>query len=393
MASFQLSYKDYIRKLQKQNQEKIDDEKDKALNDIQLYSGDIFEITTTDITPIDIKHWYKKAFAKKHTYSLDVFSNEGNTENKQSNSYKELLGHKGWLYSVCGAKDTNHDFLTGYYFARILVAPVKNANHVSFHFGCSPYMISGIEKCLGRHAKWKWYGADTKTLYTYKQHYLNGVSKSGDVNNLNTIKSIRNQLSEVLAHKLTFYIQDIYPTSPICLYNSLIIPLTDVDKLGFSILRLPDPHVWDVFGSTHILNFLLFIVSQYNIVKIFKTPWSNKARYYLIFASPKEIFPLQKLTTLMKYIEDLEKTPNVYLYNEQLYDGNQEIESLVARLATMQEKLITQHEELPSNQANEIWLEQVMGYNSDTLENLIEEGKKDVNKELSIPSPRHVKKM
>lgn len=431
---FQKSYKDLLKELEKKNAKEESKQKVSALEDIQLFPSYVFDISNTYSELIDCRYWYKKAFVKKHIYSIDVYNNESNKENKQENCYKELLGVNGWMAAIYNLPVVTDDYMTGYYFTKLFIAPVKNNAIIqSLHFGTNRQFLSGMEKCLGKKvSKWKWYGTDVYPINEYKKQYINGIDKIGDVNNINTIKSIRNQLSNILVHKLSFFIQDIYPTNLVTLLNSILVPLTDVDESGFSIIRLPDPHTWDTsFDGTHILNFLLLCVTQYDLVKIFKTPWGFKAKYYIILAKPKEKLSMQKLTTLIKYIEDVTKTPNINLFHQIIFDeisldsmtskttsntiGNTKtddkttdttsntndktddktdkttynnMESFITSMLLLQDKLINYYDVIPNDKANEIWLEQIMGYDK----KLEKKPKKNQILNTDISSPRSIRK-
>lgn len=85
---------------------------------------------------------------------------------------------------------------------------------------------------------------------------------------------------------------------------------------GFSMIRLPDPHHWDKIHSTHLINAILFCVFYFNEVKIFKTPWGTKSRYYLLIASPKIFFNNINYGVLLNHINNINKYPNISLFNE-----------------------------------------------------------------------------
>jgi len=274
----------------------------------------------------------------------------------------------------------NDDYLTGYYFAKCFIKPILKLNScASFHFGyANSQFLPSIKKCLGKQQlanRWAWYGADissdsqSHSNSNHPSNILNGIDKSGDISNITTIKSIRNQLSLVLNDKLGFYICDIYPINITYLFNSIVIPLMDVDKNGFSILRLPDPHTWDVYSNTTIVNFILFVISHYHIVKIFKTPWGEKARYYLIISKPKSVFTQAHYTNFIRYLEELDRVCNnnsnsmIHLYSQIVFDNDEELDQWILSLMKIRNSLITYDQQLTTTEANTIWLENLFTKN------------------------------
>ena len=363
MALFQLSYKDYIRKLTIESREKELKNRDSALDDIQLYPYYINDMSSA-IEPIDNVLMHKRINNIHCIYKIQL-QDSTQSDSKKTDDYCELTGENSILIPIFHVPITV-DFLTGYYFAKLIInQTIKSIDRaVSFHFGCTDLQfITGIEKQIGKAAgRWKWFGADIKMKAPMK--YLNGINKSGDLNSIDVIKSIRNQLSEVLKHKLTFYISDVNPNLH-QLYNSLIIPLMDVDKSGFSILRLPDLPKWNEL-HTHMINFFLLCSSHFEYVKIFNTPWGVKTKYYLIIAKPKEQFSQIKYNTLVKYLEELgelRKTSSEYplLYMQPVFT-DPSTEPFVVKYALIYDKLSTFTNSILPTEANRIWFDLVMQY-------------------------------
>lgn len=362
MALFQLSYKDHIKKLTAESREREQKNISSSLDEIQLYRSYIYDLSTS-IQPLDNVLMYKRINANRCSYSLQLLD-ISDCEKKHVDIYGELLQILRPIFST----EITTNFLTGYYFAKLLIKQaVKSIDGcVSFHFGCSDLqLITGIEKQIGKSVgKWKWFGADL--IMGSPVRYLNGINKTGDLNNIDVIKSIRNQLGEVLKHKLTFYISDIRPNLH-QLYNSIIIPLMDVDVSGFSILRLPDLPDWHDL-STHMINFILLCTSHYTYCKIFATPWGSKTRYYLILATPKSIFTIVKYVALIKYLEvlkDMRKEgASIYplLYSKNVFTNDLTVETFVANYIDIYH-MLTKHVELITPiDANKIWFDLIMSY-------------------------------
>lgn len=416
MARFQKSSKETLADLQKENARKVKEEINKfGIINMTIIPDAIAEYiieVKSDLPPVDVMYWFKKSHAIKHKFDIfvnrvpaDVANNkivsesksdidkskvdtyittneakvndktisdtndkptsESNTESKVDtyitntihptplNPYAELIGENGWLIPFTKRVVKHSDFLTGYFLAKILLRLNIEESIVSFHFGCSGQlpMIQGIEEFLGKKAsKWQWYGADIKQ-YKLLSNYLNGINNAGDVSNSGSLRSIRNQLADKLQYKLSFYICDIYPASPKHLYGSAIIALLDVDKKGFSVIRIPDPSEWCGRG---ILNFILLMCTQYETVRIFKTPWSNK--YYLIVLEPKEVFSTQKYTTILKFM-DTETDSN--LFNNSIMDTDQ-IRDWLSDFIKTKDKIMNTSVKLTTNEANTLWLEGVL---------------------------------
>jgi hypothetical protein len=69
-----------------------------------------------------------------------------------------------------------------------------------------------------------------------------------------------------------------------------------------------------------MVNLLIYCISTYQVVKIFKTPWGEKPKLYLLLAKPnhKAIYPAV-LTGLAKYAEASELDPKLNLYNKMIF--------------------------------------------------------------------------
>jgi hypothetical protein len=176
---------------------------------------------------------------------------------------------------------------------------------------------------------------------------FNGVTKSGDISSVSVIKSIINQLLDI--DELSFYVSDVYPKTMVHLFNSLIIPLMRVVPDGFSVIRLPDAHTWDDY-DTMIVNFFLLVISQFDVVKVFRTPWGTKARYYLIITG-KRTFTAANYTNLLKYNER-SCIKNIPLFSKKL-----DVSPLINFFNQLQNNLLDSYEYLEPADANTIFID------------------------------------
>lgn len=372
---FKLTYRDYIRKFKNEQKEKNKERLDLSNN--TYFIKNIFDVTTKyDL--IEREYWYKQSFIKDHYYNLDVFKS-GVTENKQYNCFSELVGKNGWLAAIYKESIITDDFLTGIYIAKEFI---RNRDQLSnwFYYGCAKTQLAkGINAELDKTAtKFIKYGADIryqhkikkikKENFDYKKarqlklsaldmdlqerniitdlnNIFNGITKTGDISDINVIKSIVNQLNEI--DDLDFYICDIYPKNFVMLYNSVIIPLMNTKSKGFSIIRMIDANEWDE-KETMIVNFLLFISSFFSIVKIFKTPWGNKARYYLIL-SDKQKFTTSYYTNLVKYIT------NACGNNTPLFSKKYDFDKIIPIYKQLQIDLLDCYEYYKKDEANALF--------------------------------------
>jgi hypothetical protein len=376
--SYKLSYRDHIRKFKAQKEES--DLKLSDLSEIKYYPTHIFDINLGTSTSIPKGYWYKKCFRRDHEYKLDAFATDI-TENFQLDCYAELHGTNGF---ISGHYDMDHvttDFMTGMYFAKALIR-VRDENANWFHYGCAHTQLSkGIYTELGASAgKFSRYGADSRLSnkiihhkndnFDYKiarqsrlaaldnnleerkvvtnlDNVFNGATKTGDLSDINVVKSIRNQLSEI--DQLGFFIADVYPKTMVLLYNSLVIPLMDVKASGFSILRLPDPHIWSE-NATMIANFFTFVSAYFNVTKVFKTPWGVKAKYYLII-SDRYTFGASDYTGYMRYLQTACVNDTPIISKKYVFD------TMIPILNILHVHILECYQYMPSPVANTYWIE------------------------------------
>jgi hypothetical protein len=409
MANYKLTYQDYIRKFKKQN--KNDDEKKRDISVITEFSSYMFDISSNEFNPIDSLYWYKKSFISRHRYSLIThYSHQPQDQhqkfipkvNNQIDYYSELVGENGWLSSYYNKIINTADFLTGYYFAKILIR-IRKGELNSFHYGCADnQLIKGIAFQLKSYmGKWNWYGADKvmkpkinkkymdNRKITNHSNIINGITQTGDICDINVIKSLRIQIEDAVEKKLSFYIADIYPKTLKMLYNSIILAFTNVDDNGFSVIRMPDPHEWNSSNSLNaVINFIILLITQFHVVKLFKTPWFTRAKYYIILYKPKQNFPMSRYTSLIKYISSLDNDNDdndeiLPLFNEAYFNKEEGIRQYATDLITTMNLLIDHFHTISYEEANEIWMERIMEIKEHDTPNIITYDKDIDNKQIN----------
>jgi hypothetical protein len=171
----------------------------------------------------------------------------------------------------------------------------------------------------------------------------------GDITEINVIRNVNNQLYDDVPKKLTLYISDVYITNIYSLFKLLIIPLMNVQDEGISIIRIPDPHTWVVVD---IVNLLFFVATHYKIIKIFKTPWGTKTRYYLMFSELVNVFDNKEYINILNY---LETDKSQYHTQESIT----KVETFIPMVLELQQKLINveKYEDVSIN-----WIEKIMLY-------------------------------
>lgn len=329
MAKTDIDQKKILRNLREELDQKKADEYVPKNYSTALFSNNVFNLSDLEMDPIDPTHFYKKSFATKHLYSFDKPLIVPTV--RKIDPFKEVS-----LFLPPTLEEeplVNGDFLLGYYLGKAFIVPnlietLKagvEKSIKSFHAGISSdginrgiwYYILAYNKL---HPKapilWEFYGCDKRTIPEYKTKYLNGVSKKCDVHSYNSIRSINIQVPEKLG-LVDLFIDDVKPKSVAQLTLQLILAGGLVKDTGFSFIRLPLN--W-LSHFTPIVNLLIYCISTYQVVKIFKTPWGEKPKLYLLLAKPnhKAIYPAV-LTGLAKYAEASEQNPKLNLYNKMIF--------------------------------------------------------------------------
>lgn len=380
-SAFAKPYTVILSTLKKEQEEKFKAEHVDVSFDTAYYPDYLFDLSDGDLNPISATHHYKKSHAIKHKYNFEkplaMFSH------RKQNYFKEL---EIFLPSLLDESPfVNDDFLTGYYFAKALVIPniIENRpNGVektikSFHPGLSSDGITkGIWYAFAdynkKHTKdsihWEFFGCDSHIKPIYKTKYLNGVTRKCDIFHINSIRSIGIQIEEKVK-KIHLLITDIKPTGIKDIVSQLILAHDTVENKGIAIIRI---NIDWLAQYTQMINILIYCISSYNIVKIFKTPWGNTPRLYLILLGVKrKALTAPHKTGLIKYYEALDVDTKAPLFNKMIFNIEDKTE-----ISTEEGDI----DETPDKLAVESYMTQVK-------ENLAEKYKQIVSYDMKFETP------
>lgn len=357
MAMFQRSYQDIIRKMMKEKKKK---EGDLYNINTPYFSTYLFDISDEKISPVANRTLFKKTFAKKYKYSLSVFDNTDQV-NVQENKYRELVGKNGWVAAHADLPSITDDFLTGYYFSKAFIKD-KKGRPIIYYGAAKANLLNGIVYEFSKHISSLVVCCIDKRNKHNNNKYMMGVTGSSDITDNNVIRSLHNKINNRYDTAGTF-ICDIYPANIKVLYNALILAMMNIDTKGTSIIRIPDPHIWHDTCQTLLLNFFAYVISCWHNVKIFKTPWGMKTRYYLLLNKPKEQFTYIHYNAMLKYTDFL-STNNVNLLQQQFFDNL----SCLDVLKKTRTELLNFSPFITIEEANAQWLDQMMGIENDNNE-------------------------
>jgi hypothetical protein len=369
MSFLPKSYQDNLRALKKEQQELADTKEEKTpLDDTNLFASYLFDLSDEELLPIERILMYKKMYAIKHNY---VVPNDGTNLPIVKLSADPFQETSIFLPPIIGNEPiVNQDFLTGYYLAQTILP--KDKTITSYHAGLSSDNLTrGIFHAFAKqkNIKWKLYGCDRVIRNEYRKVYINGVSKKCNVFDLNSIRSINIQIGETIKPKsLNFYISDVRTQSTADVLMQYFLCYGYVSDNGYTIIRLPNN--WQEF-YTSMVTTMIYFISQYDYIKIFKTPWGEIPKFYLIFARPKEVITQAKINNIVSYIEALKTNSDLPLFNEAVFDIDEDptstetlkdknyMELLVDNINNTYKQLIMFNLPYTTTQANQICLELV----------------------------------
>lgn len=308
MAGFKKTYQDTIRQLKKEL--KKTQKEHVSSYDTDLFPEYIFDISNQELEPIKTTQMYKKTMPQKHTYVFPVEPYA--LKRRPVNFFKELE-----LVIPTQFEDrpaVNMDFLTGFYLAKAFILPNVDTTKddsivrriVSFHAGLSSdgltrgiwYGIVHSQQQL----QWHFYGCDKYIKDEYKKMYINGVAKKCDVFSMNSIRGIEIQSEELLKiNPYDFYTCDVQVHTAKDVLKSVILSYKFIRPHGFGFVRLPDN--WDKI-YTQLINVFVYMISTYEIVKIFKTPWGKTSKLYMLYSKPKKgALSAARYASVIKYFD------------------------------------------------------------------------------------------
>jgi hypothetical protein len=324
MALFQKSYKDILRELKAETEKK--EKQSETNNSYEMvpnttsFTPYIYDMSDMTFEPYDTNMFYKKSQREFFEYEIPVEEKE--LLKRKFNYFKQVLEY---LTTVIKDRLINDDYLTGYFIAKELL-PIKSRKIKVFMAGLTKdSMLHGIIDSLGnKKIKVEYNGCDKYISSIHKQKYYNGVSKKCNIHDINSAVSINIELGEKISVKsLDLYIADIKATNTYDVLCSYIIQHTFMSKNGTIILRLPN--VWKDC-STSMITLLLYFISQYKSVRIFKTPWGQYSRNYVLLYGLKETISQTKKNNLISYAKELKDSPNIPLYRDVVFDTEYEDE-------------------------------------------------------------------
>ncbi len=350
---FQRSYKDTIRALEKQNEkerELLDKAADTDEKNQNIPFGHCILDISSDLEPVAPEYLMRKTISGESAdYAIEFKSRvESQVESpnleplhvaephtvvrsewveSRVSPFVELLGADGWLSKLYKLYKPDSDFLTGYYFAKYFIRHKKNPCE-SFHIGCESNIIYGIQYYLDKlSGHWQWFGCDLHP--SEKPNIINGLNHSGDITSINSVQLIKNELASSTYNKLQFIVQDVYPHEMLYLWQTMLLILSKIASDGVAIMRIPEPQFYNLYGANFV-NFMILVLTQFIQVKIFKSPFADKIKYYLILRGTKSPYTATDLSRLTRYIKEYKKNKTL-LFSKKLIE-QKEIQDIIEQL-------------------------------------------------------------
>jgi hypothetical protein len=327
MASFQRSYKDIIRSLKKENSQT--DKLETPINS-SLLEEYVYDLSN-QIQPITDVNIYKKTFAKKHNYQITAkFPICKLHPIEQINTQLET--------TLQISDEINADWHVGYYLAKYHLDLPDVIS--SFHAGISKDgLIRGVYYCItqnNKKTKWQIYGCDKNNNPVYKGKYINGLTRKCDIFDANTKRSVNIQLDDKLPLKsINLYTCDVACRSTAELIKEFLFIKEYLHSDITMILRIPDK-----LDSSSFITFLLFLISYFYTVKLFKSPWSKSHNYLILKRFKTQI----NQSTYMLLLNYLEQTEDIPLINKEYFDEDDPNCNLLIASLINSLKWFNQHE-------------------------------------------------
>ncbi len=245
-----------------------------------------------------------------HRYTLEI----PEAKEAHNDSFSEI---PEWLRTINDI-DCDADYMTGYYLAKYIL-PEKP---VIYYCGCAKRnIIEGINAVNVS----EWFGTDVN------YDGVKGITGSSDLEDYNVIRSLKNN-----SKRFNVFLCDINPSTKI-MYATIIL----AQMAPIAIIRMPEI-------DTDVINFLSLCAAKYGHVRIFKTPWGEKPRYYLFLSRPRNV----NTGCVIKYLQYYEN--GLRFIRREFYD---EINS--EEFIEEVQKIKAINTSIPKEDANAIWLETV----------------------------------
>ena len=252
------------------------------------------------------KYLFKKINIKKHIYLIEkIFPY---IEKKENKIYYDLIDNNGILESITSFSNITYDFLTGYLLYDIFIKrniDINLSNRILFFGANKKSFINGI---YSHHKNYR----EIFDCYNIDINSNNKKIYKMDISIIDNIIKFKNNLFKYDQNdKFILFISDIYPKNIKNIYSSLLISMLNIN--GFSIIRFFNLEDWNK-NITYIYNIISFIISTFNEIYLFKTPWDNKC--YIIINKYKN--NIKNIYT--KMIKFLENDNEIQLLNKEFFN-------------------------------------------------------------------------
>ena len=316
------TYKDTLRQLKKENEEKEKKQETKIAYELVPIAGVftpyIYDLSDESLLPYKPQLLYKKTHDKFHDYEIPI--NLLEPQKRKKNFFDDV---KKYIVAVIKDRLIDCDYMTGYFIAKQLLM-VKSKKTKIFLAGLTKdNILFGIRDVLEQKKnKTSYIGCDSVLSKTHKKNYCNGISKQCNIHDINSVLSINIELGEKLpTNSMDLYVADVRPNNTYDVLCSYLIQYGFTSKTGTIILRIPNN--WKD-TSTSMITLILYFISEYKSVRIFKTPWGSTPKYYLMLFAPKNDTTAQRKLCLISYAKELKQNPNLPLFKDLVFDDPEE---------------------------------------------------------------------
>ncbi len=245
-----------------------------------------------------------------HRYTLEI----PEVKEAHYDSFSEI---PEWLRTINDI-ECDADYMTGYYLSKY-VMPNKPT---VYYCGCAKRVI--IEG-MNSYQPVDWFGTDINF------DGVKSITGSSDLEDYNVVRSLKNN-----TRRFNVFLCDIYPKTRV-LFASIIL----AQMAPLAIIRLQEI-------DTDVINFLSLCAAKYGHVRIFKTPWGEKPRYYLLLSKPRTF----NSGCVIKYLQYYE--PGLRFISRDFYDDI-DVDAFISEVQKIKSISTT----LSNEDANALWLESV----------------------------------
>jgi hypothetical protein len=316
------TYKDTLRQLKKENEEKEKKQETKTAYELVptagVFTPYIYDLSDESLLPYEPQLLYKKTHDKFHDYEIPLDLIE--SQKRKKNFFDDV---KKYIVAIIKDRLIDCDYMTGYFIAKQLLM-IKSKKTKIFLAGLTKdNILFGIRDVLEQKKnKTSYIGCDAVLSKTHKKNYCNGISKQCNIHDINSVLSINIEMGEKLsANSIDLYVADVHPNNTYDVLCSYLIQYGFTSKTGTIIMRIPNN--WKD-TSTSMITLILYFISEYKSVRIFKTPWGSTPKYYIILFAPKNDTTAQRKTCLISYTKELKQNPNLPLFKDVVFDDSED---------------------------------------------------------------------